>query len=241
MENEMESIKETTVTRLTPQRGFEEPVDKEDLIIPRAKLLQALSPEVVENGKDFHAGMIINNLTKEILPETFIPIFKFTQWIRFNSRNPKDENYNPSFGPGDIIWRSVDPYDPRVTKEGIFGPNGERPLATKFLNFLSYFSGVEMPVVVSFANTSLKAGRQLLSLAKFSLDHIYARQYLLNCKQESNDMGTYFVFTVRLLGRTEKKDYEIAEAWWNDYHDRTIQVHEEQTEGSDSGAENRPF
>ena len=31
-----------------PRRGFEEPTQQEDLVIPRAKLLQALSPEVVE-------------------------------------------------------------------------------------------------------------------------------------------------------------------------------------------------
>ena len=35
-------------TSTQPQRGFEGGVDQEDLIIPRAKLIQALSPELAE-------------------------------------------------------------------------------------------------------------------------------------------------------------------------------------------------
>jgi hypothetical protein len=235
---ELTKKEETSILRTGVQHGFEEPVEKDDLIIPRAKLLQALSPEVQESPSEFHQGMIINSLTRETLPDIFIPVFKFTQWIRFNPRNQKDPEFNSSFGPGDIIWRSSDPYDPRVKKEGEFGPDGERPLATKFLNFLSYFPGQMMPIVISFANTSYRAGKQLLSLAKFSGKHMYARKYTLGCKQESNDMGTYFILTVRLSSDSEDKDVAIAESWWRDYHDRPVNVHEEQPEVAGS---ERPF
>src|SRR3990167_7619408 len=77
--NLMEGFRLTTTTNtkisVTAPRGFEGGVEKEDLIIPRAKLLQAMSPEMQEGG--FTVGEIINSLTKEYLAEEFIPIFMF--------------------------------------------------------------------------------------------------------------------------------------------------------------------
>ncbi|WP_348260365.1 hypothetical protein, partial [Salmonella enterica] len=68
------------------QRGFESGITQEDLIIPRAKLIQALSPEITE-GLGVRPGDIINSLTKEVLPDEFIPVFMFKNFIRFNPRS----------------------------------------------------------------------------------------------------------------------------------------------------------
>lgn len=236
--------KETAVDKPKPRRGFEEPSTQDELIIPRAQLLQALSEPVVEKPAQFHPGLIINSLTREIMPEVFVPIFKFTNWIRFNPRNSKDPNFDPNRGPGEIIWRSNDPYDQKVKTEGSFGPDGERPLATKFLNFLSYFPGINMPIIVSFANTSYKAGKQLLSLAQFSGLDMFARQYELKAKQETKDVGTYFIFEVASKGDAPEDTYKLAEKWWEEYHPKVgeIKVHEETaTDTEEAGIEQRPF
>jgi hypothetical protein len=221
------------------RKGFEEPTDKEDLLIPRATLLQALSPEVVKGAKDpatqldLKPGMIINSLTKEILPSEFIPIFKFTNWIRFNPRNTKDPAYDAAYGPGEVIWRTNDPLDPRVIEESKFGADGTPPLATKFLSFFSVFKGVGMPVVVSFSKTSFKAGKRLLSLAQFAakdnqpLD-MFGMRYALSSVQETNPAGQmYFVLDVKQLGYTEGVELAQAAATWERFHDKTLQVHEE--------------
>lgn len=60
-------------------RGFEEPTDREDLLIPRVSLLQALSPQVTEGIEGCKAGMIVNSISNTVLPEEFIPIFKYTE------------------------------------------------------------------------------------------------------------------------------------------------------------------
>ena len=205
-----------------PRRGFEEGTIKEDLIIPRAKLLQALSPEVLEEtktleGKDLKQGMIINSITKAILPVEFIPVFKFSNWVRFNPRNTQDPRYLKDYDPGAVIWRSSDPLDPKVVEEAKFGPNGERPAATKFLNFFAYFPGSEMPVIVSFSNTSYKAGKQLLSLCQFTQGDMFSRKYKLGSKQAKNDIGTYFVLTVEPAGMASETDFKIAEGLWNTF------------------------
>lgn len=227
---DIQKKEETNIAKALARRGFEEETQKEDLIIPRAKLLQALSPEVVERPKDYQPGMIINSLTKTILPSEFIPIFKFTNWIRFNPRNPKDPAFNNQFEPGAIIWRSNDPYDMKVISEGAFGANGERPLASKFINFFSYFPGLPMPIIVSFANTSFKAGKQLISLAKFSGGDMFSRKYKLNSKQSKNALGTFFVLNVEPGEAVSGDDYKHAESLWEEFHQKDIQVHEESEE-----------
>src|SRR3989338_5856015 len=116
------------VTGNAPQRGFEDGLDKEDLIIPRAKLIQALSPEMTEGLEGVKVGAIINSLTKEVLPQEFIPIFMFKNYIRFNPRSKDDPNFDSEFDPGAVVWESTDPLDPKVKVEAKFGPNGEKPV-----------------------------------------------------------------------------------------------------------------
>lgn len=230
-----------------PRRGFEEPIERKDLIIPRAKLLQALSPEVVESPRSYFPGEIINSLTKEkltktddigsIFPVEFVPVFKFTNWIRFNPRDDSKPGFNPDFTPGGLIWSSNDPYDSRVQTEGEFGPNGELPLATKFINFFSLFPQYPgMPIIVSFSKTSYKTGRQLLSLCQFGPPDMYGAIYRLGVRQEKNEMGSYFVLTVAKVQATEGKILNLAAAYWEEFHDRgkEIKVHDQESVGAPS-------
>lgn len=219
--------KEKAELATTQKRGLEEGTSREELIFPRAKLMQALSPELEENG-DLKAGLIINSITRDTLPEIFIPVFKFTTWIRFNPRDTDKPGYDANFEPGDVIWRSNDPNDPKVIEESKFGENGERPIATRFLNFFSIFEGGEMPVVISFANTSYKTGKQLLSLCKFTSGDIFSRKYKLGAKKVSNDKGTYYVYTIGVAGKVTDSEYAIAEKMWQDFHAAELRVHEEE-------------
>ena len=239
--------KSTALSQPTQQRrGFEEPIDRRDLIIPLAKLLQALSPEVIEAPRQYFPGEIINSLTKEkltitddlggIVPVEFVPIFKFTNWIRFNPRDDDKLDFNPNFAPGALIWQSNNPYDSRVQAEGAFGPNGELPLATKFVNFFSLFPSFQgMPIIVSFSKTSYKTGRQLLSLCQFGPPDMFGCRYTLGVRQEKNEMGSYFVLTVSKVGTTEGKILELASAFWEEFHDRSkeIKVHDQEESSAD--------
>lgn len=208
-------------------QGLENEVERKDLIIPRAKLLQALSPEVSEGqGKP---GQIINSLTKEALPGPFIPCIFFKQWICFNPRDSKHQNYNPLFGPGEVVYQSMDPNDERVRVDREFGPEGGRPKATEFISFVSYFPGVEMPVVVSFANTSYKAGKQLLTMLKFGSKAIWQRKFKLASKAEKNSQigATYHVLTVEPAGDATDEEAAFAKGIWESLSPRKsdIQVH----------------
>lgn len=242
MENAVDVKKNAGLaTGNAPQRGFEAGLDKEDLIIPRAKLIQALSPEMTEGLEGVKVGAIINSLTKEVLPQEFIPIFMFKNYIRFNPRSKDDPNFNSDFEPGAVIWKSTDPEDPRVVEETRFGDEGEKPLATTFLNFFSFFPGCAMPVVVSFSKTSYKAGKQLLSLAKFSTGDMFSRKYRLTSQVETNHIASYAVLKVAAVGAASPEDQKLCEKLWNDFSAKAkdIQVHEEGTQ--EETTEGRPY
>lgn len=213
-------------------QGLEADVERKDLIIPRAKLLQALSPEVSEgNGKP---GQIINSLTKELLPGEFIPCIFFKQWVCFNPRDPEHSNFNPLFGAGDVVYMSMDPNDERVKVDREFGPNGERPKATEFISFVSYFPGVQMPVVVSFANTSYKAGKQLLTMLNFGSKATWERKFKLVSKTEKNaeKKVTYHVLTVEPAGDASPEDAAFAKGIWESLSPKRsdLNVHQDETD-----------
>ena len=223
-------------------RGFEGGVDREDLILPRAVLLQALSPQIGEVD-GLKAGMVINNITNEVLPEKFIPIFRYVEFLKFNPRDSKSPEYDPAFEPGALIWRTNDPADPR-TVECRFSEDGSKPTAIKTMNFLCYFPYVPMPVVLSFSKTSYKAGKKLISLAQFSGGDMFSKIYALKVKQADKDGIKYYILDVAPIGKANKEDFAIAEAWYEQFRGKEIKTHEEGSQGEESGQpqeEARPY
>lgn len=206
-------------------RGFEEETDREDLLIPRASLLQALSPQVTEDIDGCKAGIVVNSISNTILPEEFIPIFKYTEYLKFNPRDKKDSNFDPAYEPGQMIWKITDKQDPRVA-ETKFAEDGTKPAAMKVMNFLSYFPGEPMPIVLGFSKTSYKAGKKLISLAKLSGGDLFSRKYKLQVKQADKEGIKYFVLDVVLVGKSNQKEFSIAESLYNRFRGKELQVHD---------------
>lgn len=212
------------------RKGFEEPTAKEDIEIPRVRLLQALSPEVAALGSTLKPGQIVNSITKAVMPEHFMPIFKFTNWIRFNPRDARKEGFDPAYKPGELIWTSSDPTDERVIKEGSWGPDGTPPLATKFLNFFCYFPGQETPVILSFSRTSFKAGKHLLSLAQMLVKDgkpadMFQGKYKLGSKQEIGATGTpYYIYTIESAGYASDDEASQGGGMWTQFRSKDIKV-----------------
>ncbi|MCK9324736.1 MAG: hypothetical protein M0P69_04490 [Bacteroidales bacterium] len=217
-----ESTEIATVTK--SRRGFEEPTEKEDYIIPRGLLLQGLSEAVQKEG--MKQGLIINSLTRDELPETFIPIFKFTTWIRYNAKKKSDRGYDDNFDLGAVIWKSNDPNDPRVIEESKFGENGDAPLATKHINFFCYFPGHPTPVVVSFKKTSLRTGRELLTMAKMFNSDMFAYRYNLTARLEEKNGNSFYMFKVAPAGKSSAEEYTACEKLYDAFADKPIIVDE---------------
>lgn len=201
-------------------RGFEDPIDNSDLIIPRAQKLEAMSEELQDEGLKLKAGQIINSVTKQVLPEEFIPIFYFKTWIKFDKSNRK------------LIYRITDPNDERLKTDAVW--NGDNPpSATAFMNFFSYFPGVTMPIIVSFCNTSYKTGKQLLSLARFGGGDMFSRKYKLTTKKTQNDKGTFYVLDVKLSKNVSDEELAFCENLYHTFRGKDIQIHNEEEQDID--------
>jgi hypothetical protein len=209
----------------TQGRGFEEPTDREDLLIPRASLLQALSPQVSEGIDGCKAGVVVNSISNTVLPDRFIPIFKYTEYLKFNPRDKKDDNFDPAYEPGQMIWKITDKADPRVA-ETKFAEDGSKPTAQKVMNFLCFFPGEPMPIVLGFSKTSYKAGKKLISLAQLSGGDMFSRVYQLQVKQADKEGIKYFVLDVALVGKASKEEFAVAENLYNRFRGKDLQVHE---------------
>jgi len=128
-------------------------ISSEDLEIPRVLFLQALSPDVAEGG--MKAGTVINSITKETLGKEFLALFPFKQYVQFDDSNK-------------LLWKTIDRRDPRV-EAGIKWDGDTPPTVTEFINVLCIFKqdgewDTTLPAVMSFKKTSLRVGRQFITL-----------------------------------------------------------------------------
>lgn len=226
--NDMIKKENTAVsTALSQGRGLEQSSDRKDLILPRAKKIEAMSPEMQDPEllkAGIHPGVIINSITKEILPEKFIPIIYFKQWIRFNANKEGDRGWVSGFGPRDIIYITQDKNDPRLLTDDVW--DGDLPpFATTFLNFLSVFEGQQVPVIISFGGTNFKAGRTLLSLATFKGGDLFSNKYRLTTKKKQNDMGTWYTLDVAYSEKANGGEYAVAESLYESLKVKDVQVH----------------
>lgn len=216
-------------------RGLENSNDRNDLIIPRAKKIEAMSPEMQDAAllkTGVMPGAIINSITKEILPSKFIPVSYFKQWIRFNANKEGDRGWVDGYGPRDVIYNTLDKDDIRLTTDAVW--DGDKPpLTTTFLCFLSLFEGQDCPIVISFGGTNFKAGKTLLSLATFKGGDLFSNRYRLTTKKKQNDMGTWFVFDVAYDGPAEGAEYQKAEKLWEAFKPAEAKIHEADEPGSE--------
>jgi len=219
----------------TKPRGLENSTDRSDLIIPRAKKIEAMSPEMSDPEllkAGIHPGVIINSITKEILPEKFIPISYFKQWIRFNANKEGDRGWVSGYGPRDIVYNTQDKNDIRLSTDAVW--DGDLPpVTTTFLCFLVLFEGQDIPVVLSFGGTNFKTGKTLLSLATFKGGDLFSNKYKLTTKKKTNEMGSWYVFDVAYAGKAEGDEYQKAEMLYTSFKPEAAKIHEEQEPGSE--------
>lgn len=221
----------------TARPGFEEGAEKGDLTIPRARLLQSTSDEVKKDPRKFFAGSLINSVTKEVLPATFVPIKRLpNNWIRFNARKNDDPNYVPGIEPGGVVWRSEDPKDPRVKEETKFGAKGEPPAAITFMNFLCYFEGFTLPVVLSFSKTSYKAGQDFLTMCYAAPGAMYAHRYRVTSVMKTAKGNSFFVLTVEKAGESSQDELSIGETFHRHFANVAVKVHEDETVADEEAA-----
>jgi len=219
---------------MKPGRGYGDNISKDDLLLPRVELLQGQSPVVLDGKRK--AGEIVNSISKEPLPEDLkiIPVLVEKNFIRWK---PREQG-------GGIEYRTKNPYDPRVMEDTKWHGD-EKPKCTAYLNFLCFIEGQDMPIVVSFCNTSYQTGRKLLTLSKMEGGDIFNRKFRLGALKRENKYGIFYIFTVENAGSTNSEERSKAESLLTVFKDQELMFQEDDSgsgsESTDAGEDNNEF
>lgn len=223
-----------------------EAVTQEDLVLPRLKLLQPLSPEVTE-GKGT-AGDMVNSLDgsinygKELI---FLPVLFMRSRIRWT---PRSETPPPD-APKGMECTSADSFtarDPKgVTKEGqptanckkcvhaAFTEDGQPPKCSLYLSFVSMIDG--NPIVVSMEKTKIPAAKSVITFAQMlggGNKPLWAGMYKLSTKMITTAKGTFHVYEVSQAGFTPEGLYKKAASLYESTKTSTIVVDRDRDEES---------
>jgi hypothetical protein len=192
--------------------GFEDD-DANDMIIPRVKVIQTLSPE--RKDKIANEGDIINSLTKDKLNgKVFIPVFKFNNNIWWRDRSDgggirciaRDGKLGAMSDGTNLVCASCKRCEFDNTKQG----KESLPTCTKYINFFGFFAGERMPIILSFAKTSYNEGKKLYSLAKVTMQNMWNYGYVLNEKLQAKGGNEWFICVPTPAGATEESDREFG-------------------------------
>lgn len=204
--------------------GFEDE-DPGDMIIPRVKVVNALSPERKDKIAD--EGDIINSLTKERLNgKVFVPVFKFNNNIDWRDRSDgggikciaRDGKVGIASDGTTLMCAACKRCEFDNTKQG----RDAAPKCTKYINFLGFFEGERMPIILSFAKTNFAEGKKLYSLAKVTMQNMWNNGYRLVEKKMAKNGNEWYNCTVAANAATSAEDRAFGLALYKMYRD-TIQ------------------
>ena len=212
--------------------GFEE-TKVEDIIIPRIKVIQALSPERVDGAAV--EGDIINSLTQEkVNGQRFVPIKQYYTNIRWNPDRGADlrmlcrsfdGRVGQDFEEGMLVCATCRKNQFDNTKTG----RDAQPTCTAYLNFLGFFEGSPMPVVLSFARTNYNEGKKLLSIAKSMRTAAWNYAYTMESRKVSKDKNVWYIMVPKMAGQTDPETRALAFELFKAYERTAIKADYEDT------------
>lgn len=200
--------------------GFED-ANNEDVIIPRIKVINALSPERLDGIAE--EGAILNTLTQEdVRGKRFIPVKVFYSNIEWNpDRNDEDNRIfcNSRDGiTGNVLdIKSAEKGCTRSCKtckrnqfDNSKTGDDAKPKCTAYMNFLGFFADSALPVVISFSRTNYNEGRKFLSIAKSLRASLWSYAYTFDSKLITKGKNRWYNIVVNMLGATEDAERQIA-------------------------------
>ena len=197
-----------------------ENVTQEDLVIPRLKLAQALSPQVQKHEGAFIEGMSVGDIFNTVSNEfwsgekgiTVVPVaYKrvFLEW-------------GPERGGGLIATYDDPAILQQCTKNERYQdilPNGNQ-IQTTANHYVTQITDVGFtPVMLAMTGTQLKKSKRWNSMmaslkikgsdGNLFTPATFSHKYKLTAVPESNDSGSWYGWNVTNLGLLENEDVDI--------------------------------
>jgi len=185
-------------------------IDSKDVVLPRIWLMQALSKLVAED-EVANAGDIVNSVTEEVLAPAgehlkVTPVKFEKLWFIMEKSEDK---------PKLLGIESVTPQNASRDREGMY--DGVACAFQYALRFYLLIEGEDLPAVVTFKATSLRAGKQLLTEAYIKNakagKNPASRYMALSASKQKNDKGVFYVFNVKAMEETPIAVQQEALGW----------------------------
>ena len=227
---------------VTKPMGFEDE-EQSDMIIPRVKCMQALNPEV--RDREAKEGNVINSLTKDVLNGlNFIPVFKFNNNIEWKDRDDgggilcsaADGKLGNHTDGSCKLCKECKRNEFDNTKTG----KESYPSCTKYINYLGFFEGERMPIILSFSKTNMAEGKKLYSLAKVSMQNMWNFSYTIESKLKKKAANEWYIIDIKKNTITSEEDRLFAKSLFDQFRNTISNVKfdvEEATEATTTAPE----
>jgi hypothetical protein len=215
-----------------------ENVGREDLVIPRIELVQALSPCLDENDGAYiegsKMGQMFNTVTRQIYrpPLTFVPVYYYKEWLCWRDRK-QGGGFGGSFASDQEARAAIqDQEDPE---------NWESMETGQHLVLALYGDKIE-EVMLSMSRTKLKVSRQFNSMIKLTGGDRFSRAYQLDSVEAKNPAGEkYRNFGIKAYGFPAQKAYEHANKLYLDVFSGDVVIEADRSEDGGSAAESSQY
>lgn len=229
-------------TQAEAPMGFEDE-EPGDMIIPRIKVIQTLSPE--RKSGEAKEGDIINSLTKDNYNgKPFVPVFKFNNNVLWReradgggmqciSRDGKTAESSDGTLKMCAQCRMCEFDNTKQGREAV-------PKCIRYINYFGFFAGERMPVILSFGRTNYNEGKKMYSLAKVTMQNIWNFSYTLNEKLMAKSGNEWFIIAPVPGGPTSEEDRAFAYQLFTTYRNTMQTMKYDMDEGSGGTAEAGP-
>lgn len=192
-------------------RGSEH-VTKDDLVVPRLELIQALSPARKRNDPAYiegaEEGMLYNNVTRELYgtDAVIVPVAYRKEFLIWKDRN--------SGGGFRGAYQSMDEAN-TVVASLEDGSECEVVDTAQHFCLLMHDDGRVEEIVLSMSRTKMKCSRKLNSLIRLTEMDAFAKQYKVSAVSATNAKNQeYYTIDVAAGGFVEEHIFRRAEAMW---------------------------
>ena len=213
-------------------RGFEN-IDRKDILLPRVKLLQPLSPEVTGDA-GMKAGTILVNLTNKNLGTEIIitPILHFRSRIKWLNKDDGGgiECSSPDAKKplGEIFSTECGTCEAKDWNNDAKKEKDQQPSCTLYENFLVLVGDAREPVLIPMERTKLKVARKFYSMGALKGGDMWDWQYKISVTKEKNEADqTYYNYVVTDLTKATPDDRKkYCESIWKSLSTKTLQAAE---------------
>lgn len=210
----------------------DEAMDKDELLLPRIDVAQALSPQLDESEPNYIEGLklgdLFNTATGEIYGRTlnFVAAQYTKEFLVFQDR-AMGGGFGGSYATEDLAMAAID---------NLEGEGWEPILALSNLVLILNDDGsVKEMAYMSCTKTKIKAAKKMNTYLKMVRAPRYASVFSLSSSKEEGPKGTYFSFAINSKGWLKNREtFEQAKLVHEQMQGKTV-VTEEVTASSKKG------